>query len=85
MNITPPLDIAVSLDAVVPIPRTPFATAVENARPLIVPGLLRRVAMVVGDLLAAVGIVLCIPFVILAIGTPIALSVRFLLWIAGML
>jgi hypothetical protein len=40
--------------------------------------------MVAGDFLAAVGIVLCIPVVILAIGTPIALCVRFLLWIAGM-
>jgi uncharacterized membrane protein len=65
--------------------RSPFATAVDQARPLIVPGLLRRAVLVVGDLLAAVGIVLCIPFAILAIGIPIALSVRFLLWIAGML
>jgi hypothetical protein len=39
----------------------------------------------VGDLFAAVGIVFCIPFVILAIGIPIVLGVRFLLWIAGML
>jgi hypothetical protein len=50
-----------------------------------VPGPLRRAAIVIGDLLAAVGIVLCIPFVILAIGTPVALCVRFLLWIAAML
>ena len=66
-------------------PESPFATAVNRAGPLIVPGLLRRAALVVGDLLAAVGTVLCVPFVILAIGTPIALSVRFLLWITGML
>ena len=33
----------------------------------------------------AMGIVLCMPFVILAIGIPIALCVRFLLWIVGML
>lgn len=58
---------------------------VDQARPLVVPGLLRRGALVIGDLVAAVGIVVCIPFVILAIGIPIALSVRFLLWIAGML
>jgi hypothetical protein len=32
-----------------------------------------------------VGVVLFIPFVILAIGIPIALCVRFPLWIAGML
>jgi len=42
-------------------------------------------AAAVGEWLAAVGIVLCIPFVILAIGVPIALLVRFLLWIGGML
>ncbi|HVH56619.1 MAG TPA: hypothetical protein VM791_10195 [Vicinamibacterales bacterium] len=65
--------------------RSPFATAVDQARPLIVPGLVPRAALVIGDLLAAVGIALCIPFVILAIGIPIAVSVRFLLWIAGML
>ena len=65
--------------------RSPFATAVDQARPPIVPGLLRRAARVIGDLVAAVGIVLCIPFMILAIGIPIALSVRFLLWITGML
>lgn len=64
---------------------SPFATAVDRARPLIVPGFLRRAALVIGDLLAAVGIVLGIPFVILAIGLPIALFVRFLLWIAAML
>jgi hypothetical protein len=85
MNSTPPLDIAVSLDAVVPITRARFATAIDHGWPLIVPGLLWRAAMVAGDLLAAVGIVLCVPFVILAIGTPIALCVRFLLWIVGML
>jgi hypothetical protein len=32
-----------------------------------------------------VAIVLCIPFVILAIGIPIALGVRSLLWIGGLL
>jgi len=51
----------------------------------LVPGLLRRAAMASGDLLAALAIVLCIPFVILAIGIPIALCVRFLLWSAGLL
>jgi hypothetical protein len=64
--------------------RGPFATPVAQARPVIVPGLLRRAVLAIGDLLAAVGIVLCIPFVILALGMPIALSVRFLLWIAGL-
>jgi hypothetical protein len=41
--------------------------------------------MAIGELLAALAIVLCIPFVILAIGIPIALCVRFLLWSAGVL
>jgi hypothetical protein len=62
-----------------------FPTPVDQAPPLIVPGLLRRAALVIGDLLATVGVVLCIPFVILAIGMPIALLGRFLLWIAAML
>ena len=63
--------------------RPPFATAVDHPRPFIVPGFLWRAAMASGDLLGVLGIVLCIPFVILAIGIPIALCVRFLLWIAG--
>jgi hypothetical protein len=62
-----------------------FATAADQVRPLIVPGLFRRGVHIIGDLLAAVGIVLCIPFVILATGIPFVLGVRFLLWIAGML
>ena len=65
--------------------RAAFATTVDHARSLIVPGPLRRGAMVIGELLAAVGIVLCIPVVILVIGLPLALCVRFLLWITGML
>ena len=35
--------------------------------------------------LVLVGIVCCIPFVILGIGIPIALAVRFLLWVSGVL
>jgi hypothetical protein len=65
--------------------RAALATTFNEAPPLVVPGRLRRTAVVVGDLLAAVGIVLCIPFVILAIGIPIALCVRLLLWIGGLL
>jgi hypothetical protein len=38
-----------------------------------------------GDLLGAVGLVLCVPFVILAIGIPIALCLRVLLWLVGAL
>jgi hypothetical protein len=44
-----------------------------------------RAVMVIGEAVSAVGVVLCLPFVILAIGIPIALFVRFLLWLAGML
>lgn len=65
--------------------RAALATTFDRASPLVVPGLVRRVAMVIGDVLSAVAIVLCIPFVILAIGIPIALCVRFLLWIVAML
>jgi hypothetical protein len=62
-----------------------LATTFDEARPLVVPGRLWRVAVVVGDLLGAMAIVLCIPFVILTIGIPIALCVRLLLWIGGLL
>ena len=62
-----------------------LAPMFDQARALVVPGRLRRAAVVVGDLLGAVAIVLCIPFVILAIGIPIALCVRLLLWIGGLL
>jgi hypothetical protein len=56
-----------------------------RARALIVPGPFRRAASVVGDLLGAVAIVLCFPLVILAVGIPIALCVRLLLWIGELL
>jgi hypothetical protein len=56
-----------------------------NIPPPLVPGPLRRAAMAIGELLAALAIVLCIPLVILAIGIPLALCVRFLLWSAGVL
>jgi hypothetical protein len=38
-----------------------------------------RAAGFVGELLALVGIAYCIPFVILAIGLPVALGLRLLL------
>ena len=65
--------------------RAALATTFDQARPFVVPGAFRRAAVVVGDLLGAVALVLCIPFVILAIGIPIALCVRVLLWIGGLL
>jgi hypothetical protein len=61
------------------------AALATTFNPLVVPGAFRRTAVVVGDLLGAVALVLCIPFVILAIGIPIALCVRLLLWIGGLL
>ena len=63
----------------------PLATTLETAPSPIVPGPFRGAAVLVGDLLGAVAIVLCIPFVILAIGIPIALCLRLLLWIGGVL
>lgn len=65
--------------------RAALATTFNRAPPLVVPGPLRRAAVLVGDLLGAAAIVLCIPFVILAIGIPIALCLRLLLWIFGLL
>ena len=63
-----------------------FLGTALSSRPLLEgPGLLRRGAGLIGELLALVGIVLCFPFAILAIGIPIALCVRFLLWIIGLL
>ena len=38
-----------------------------------------------GEGLALVGMICCIPFVILAIGLPIVLFVRLLLWVGGVL
>ena len=60
------------------------ATTFGRAPALTVPGLFRPAAVVVGDLLGVMAIVLCFPFVILAIGMPIALCVRLLLWIGGL-
>jgi hypothetical protein len=65
--------------------RAALARTFDQASALIVPGPFRRAAGVVGDLLGAVAIVLCIPLAILAIGTPIAVCLRLLLWIGGLL
>ena len=64
---------------------TTLATTFGEAPALSVPGPLRRAAVIVGDLLGAMAIILCIPFVILAIGIPVVLCVRLLLWIGGLL
>jgi hypothetical protein len=65
--------------------RAAIAATFDQAPALTVPSPFRRAAVVVGDLLGAVAIVLGIPFVILAIGIPIALCVRLLMWIGGLL
>jgi hypothetical protein len=62
-----------------------LAPMFDQARALTVPGPFRRAAVAAGDLLGAVAIVLCMPFVILAIGIPIALFVRLLSWIGKLL
>jgi hypothetical protein len=67
------------------LPGTALSTTLNQAQSLVVPGPLRRAVVIVSDLLGAVAIVLCIPFVILAIGAPIALCLRLLLWIGGLL
>jgi hypothetical protein len=67
------------------LPSAALATTFNKAPPRVGSGGLSRAAGVVGDLLGAVAIVLCIPFVILAIGIPLALGVRLLLWVGGLL
>jgi hypothetical protein len=62
-----------------------LATTFNAGTPLAVPAVLRRAAEILGDLLTLAAIVLCLPFVIVAIGTPIALCIRLVLWILGML
>lgn len=60
--------------------------AMRHPAPLLeVPRLLPRAAGLLGELLALVGIVFCIPFVILAFGIPVALCARLLLWAASAL
>ena len=44
-----------------------------------------RATQFAGDLLGAAVVIVCIPFAILAIGTPIALVLRVLLWLTGQL
>jgi hypothetical protein len=58
------------------LPRAALAPTFNEAPPLFLPRPLRRAAVLVRDLMGAVAVVLCVPFVILAIGTPITLCVR---------
>ena len=64
--------------------RAGLAATFNETGPLLFPGRLRRGAVGVGDLFGAMASVICIPVVILAIGIPIALCVRLLLWIGGL-
>lgn len=59
----------------------PVATA-EGVRA--VPGRWRRAVSVTGDVLAALALALCVPYVLLAIGLPIVLGFRLLLWVGGL-
>ena len=61
-----------------------LAATFDRPRPLADRGVMQRATGIAGDVLAAVTVVLFIPFVILAIGIPFALFVRLLLWAVGM-
>jgi hypothetical protein len=49
------------------------------------PGPFRAVANAIGDLLGITVIVLCVPFVILAVAMPLVLFIRLLMWLAALL
>jgi hypothetical protein len=61
------------------MPLTPIRSGVLQKRPRWI----RTALAVAEDVLLTIGVVSCLPLVILAIGMPIALVVRLLLWIAG--
>ena len=64
--------------------RAALATTFSQPRALVVGGPFRTAVVVAGDVLGAVAIALCLPLAVLAIGIPIALGVRLLLWILGL-
>ena len=64
---------------------TPLTAPFSHVPRLELSSSLRRAVGVVGEVLLLVGIACCVPFVILAIGIPIALAVRLLLWVGGVL
>jgi hypothetical protein len=66
--------------AFVPRARTRYsAPSLGRRRPL------QRVGAIAGDLLALGVVVFCIPFVILAVGIPVAGIVQLLLWVGRLL
>lgn len=70
--------------ATLPFRPLPLRSTASVAQPLLVPGPFRRAAIVVGDLLGVTAIVLCIPFVVLAVATPVVLCVGLLMWLTGL-
>jgi hypothetical protein len=62
-----------------PIPAASLPSDVLHART----PWFRTARAIAGDVLLAIGVVLCVPFVILAIVMPIGLAVRLLSWLAG--
>ena len=57
----------------------------DDTRPVGIRGALDRAVAVLGDVLGAVVMVLLVPLAILAVGIPIALVLRLILWMAGLL
>lgn len=60
-----------------------LATQSDDVRQRVVPSVFRRSAAFIGELLGAMALVLVAPFVILAIGLPIAAVLRLVLWLVG--
>lgn len=51
----------------------------------VVPGSWQRGAEAAGDLLGMVGVVVCIPFVIIAVAAPVVLCASAVVWLIGKL
>jgi len=80
--------LAGSRDAVIPVPdvtKAPVAIALDLPWTPLAHTFLGQVGAGIVDLFAALGVVLCVPAVILAIGIPFALCIRVLLWMTGAL
>lgn len=77
LNATSPREATLTSAA---LPITP-----DPASLFVLPGSLRRATVAVGDVLGLVAIAFCIPLVVLGIGIPIALCLRLVLWILGLL
>jgi len=85
MNTASRLDIAQTVDALVPVTRSTRRRFAASAWAPFAHTPVGLVAASIADVLAALFVVLCIPFAILAIGTPLALCARLLLWLTGSL